>query len=78
MLFDRITNAPHVPRAKAFLDARAMVRNPVRVFEKYRQRFGPTFTVHLTPRQKWCNVRSILRSLSFARSLAERKSIGAL
>ena len=47
MLFDRITNAPHVPRAKAFLDARAMVRNPVRVFEKYRERLGATFTVHL-------------------------------
>ena len=47
MLFGRITNAPHVPRAKAFLDARAMVRNPVRVFEKYRQQLGPTFTVHL-------------------------------
>jgi len=47
MFFDRITNAPHVPRAEAFLDARAMVRNPVRVFEKYRQRLGPTFTVHL-------------------------------
>ena len=47
MLFDRITNAPHVPRARAFLDARAMVRNPVHVFEKYRKRLGPTFTVHL-------------------------------
>ena len=47
MLFDRITNAPHVSRAKSFLDARAMVRNPVRVFENYRQQLGPTFTVHL-------------------------------
>ncbi|MGI9627070.1 MAG: hypothetical protein ACR2QM_09555, partial [Longimicrobiales bacterium] len=47
MFSGRITNAPHVPRAKAFLDARAMIRNPVAVFEKYRNEHGPTFTVHL-------------------------------
>jgi cytochrome P450 len=28
------------------MDSRAMVRNPVAVFEKYRARLGPTFTVH--------------------------------
>lgn len=42
-----ISNAPHVPRAKALLDARAMVRNPIEVFERYRGELGPTFTVHL-------------------------------
>ncbi|HSM04327.1 MAG TPA: cytochrome P450 [Longimicrobiales bacterium] len=42
-----ITAAPHVPRHRAFLDARAMVRNPVRVFERYRSELGPTFTVHM-------------------------------
>ena len=47
MFMSRITNAPHVPRARAFLDARAMIRNPVAVFEKYRQQLGPTFTLHL-------------------------------
>ncbi len=47
MLIDRITNAPHVPRARAFLDARAMIRNPVRIFERYRHQLGPTFTLHL-------------------------------
>jgi cytochrome P450 len=41
-----ISNAPHVPRGRAVLDSRAMVRNPVSVFEKYRARLGPTFTVH--------------------------------
>ncbi len=48
MLFNhKITNAPHVPRARALLDAPALVRNPVAVFERYRQELGPTFTVHL-------------------------------
>ena len=47
MLVDRITDAPHVPRIRAFLDARAMIRNPVGVFEKYRKQLGPTYTVHL-------------------------------
>jgi cytochrome P450 len=48
MLFNgKITNAPHVPRARAFLDARAIARHPVAVFEKYRQEFGPTFTLHM-------------------------------
>jgi cytochrome P450 len=38
--------APHVPRGRAFLDSRAMARNPVAVFERYRARLGPTFTFH--------------------------------
>lgn len=46
MLGDPITNAPHVPRATAFLEARDMIRNPIRIFEKYRQALGPTFTFH--------------------------------
>lgn len=41
-----ICDAPHVPRSRAFLDSRDMVRNPVAVFEKYRARLGPTFTFH--------------------------------
>jgi cytochrome P450 len=41
-----ITNAPHVPQWHALLDARAMVRNPVDVFEKYRAKLGDTFTFH--------------------------------
>lgn len=46
-MFDgRISNVPHVPRGRALMDSRAMVRNPVAVFEKYRARLGPTFTVH--------------------------------
>ncbi len=40
------TNAPHVPRARALLDSRDMVRNPVAVLEAYRARYGPTFTFH--------------------------------
>ena len=46
MFEGRISNAPHVPRGRAFLDSRDMVRNPVAVFEKYRARLGPTFTFH--------------------------------
>jgi hypothetical protein len=46
MFEGRITNAPHVPRGRAFLDSRDMVRNPVAVFEKYRSHLGPTFTFH--------------------------------
>jgi cytochrome P450 len=46
MFEGRISNAPHVHRGRAFLDSRDMVRNPVALFEKYRARFGPTFTVH--------------------------------
>ena len=46
MVLGRITNAPHVPRAHAFIDARAMVRHPVSVFEKYRAQHGATFTFH--------------------------------
>jgi cytochrome P450 len=45
-MFRDITNIPHVPRARALLDSRAMIRNPVRVFESYRARFGPTFSFH--------------------------------
>lgn len=41
-----ISNAPHVSRLSAFLDAKHMVRNPVEVFEKYRAELGPTFTFH--------------------------------
>jgi len=41
-----ITNAPHVPRGRAFLDSRDMIRNPVSVFERYREALGPTFTFH--------------------------------
>ena len=46
MFEGRITNAPHVHRGRALLDSGDMVRNPIAVFEKYRARFGPTFTVH--------------------------------
>lgn len=46
-MFQRSTgNAPHVNRARAFLDSRDMTRNPVAVFEKYRARLGPTFAFH--------------------------------
>src|SRR6185436_12796034 len=44
-IFGSITNAPHVPRARALIDSRDMSRNPVAVFERYRARLGPTFTV---------------------------------
>lgn len=48
MLFDgRISNAPHVPRTRAFRESGALVRNPVMVFQRYRREFGRTFTVHL-------------------------------
>jgi cytochrome P450 len=48
MLFDKkITNAPHVPRSRAFREARALVRNPVAAMERYREELGPTFTLHL-------------------------------
>ena len=46
MLEGRISNAPHVPRGRSLLDAHDMMRNPVAVFEKYRARLGPTFTLH--------------------------------
>jgi len=46
MFEGRISNAPHVHRGRALLDSRDMVRNPVMVFEKYRARLGPTFTLH--------------------------------
>jgi cytochrome P450 len=46
-MFDgRISNAPHVHRGRALLDSRDMARNPVGVFERYRERLGPTFTLH--------------------------------
>jgi len=41
-----ITNAPHIPRLRAFMDSRSMIRNPVEVFEQYRAELGPTFTFH--------------------------------
>ena len=41
-----ITNVPHVPRGRAFRDARALIQNPVHVFERYRKELGPTFTFH--------------------------------
>jgi cytochrome P450 len=37
---------PRVSRARAFLDSRAMGRNPVAVFEQYRARLGQTFALH--------------------------------
>jgi cytochrome P450 len=46
MLQGRITNAPHVPRARAFLDGPSMVQNPIRVFESYRAQYGHTFSFH--------------------------------
>lgn len=46
MFAGRITNVPHVPRARALLDSRAMIRNPLKVFEGYRAEFGPTFSFH--------------------------------
>jgi cytochrome P450 len=42
----RITNAPHVSRKTALIDASHMVRNPVEVLEKYRLQLGETFTFH--------------------------------
>jgi cytochrome P450 len=46
MFTGKITNAPHVPQWRAFMDSRSMVRNPVEVFEKYRASLGDTFTFH--------------------------------
>jgi cytochrome P450 len=46
MFANSITNIPHIPRVRAFLDARSMVRHPVSIFEKYRARCGPTFSFH--------------------------------
>ena len=46
-MFDgKITNLPHIHRVRALLDSRAMIRNPVHVFEKYRKQLGKTFTFH--------------------------------
>ena len=46
-MFDgKFANAPHVPRGRAFMDSRDMIRNPVEVFEKYRVDLGETFTFH--------------------------------
>ncbi|MEJ2503105.1 MAG: hypothetical protein P8177_07255, partial [Gemmatimonadota bacterium] len=36
-----------MPRWRTFLEAGALVRNPVAVFETYRKEFGPTFTLYL-------------------------------
>ncbi len=46
MFEGRITNAPHIPRAQAFLDSGDMIKNPVQVFERYRKQLGHTFTFH--------------------------------
>jgi cytochrome P450 len=46
VLAGNITNAPHVHRARAVLDSRDMAKNAIGVFESYRARLGPTFTVH--------------------------------
>lgn len=46
MVTRRVANAPHVPRGLAFLDTRAMARNPIAVYEKYRARYGATFSFH--------------------------------
>ncbi len=46
MFAGRFSTLPHVHRMRAIADSRSMVRNPVEVFEQYRERFGPTFTVH--------------------------------
>ena len=46
MLEGKITNAPHIHRARALLDSRALMRNPIQVFEKYRKQLGQTFTFH--------------------------------
>ena len=46
MFEGRISNTPHVHRGRAVLDARGMLRNCIEVFENYRARLGPTFTVH--------------------------------
>ena len=34
---------PKIPIATSFLDTREMVKNPILVFERYRQQLGPTF-----------------------------------
>ncbi len=41
-----ISNAPHVHRGRAILDAPEMFRDAVAVFERYRARLGPTFSLH--------------------------------
>ena len=46
MFAGNFANAPHVPRARAFVDSRDMTRNPVEVFERYRADLGETFTFH--------------------------------
>ena len=46
MLEGKITNAPHIHRARALLDTHALMRNPIQVFEKYRKQLGQTFTFH--------------------------------
>ncbi len=46
MLTGRFTNAPHIARLRAIRDSRAMVRDPIAVFETYRAELGATFSVH--------------------------------
>ncbi len=47
MSASKVRNVPHVPRLRALRDARAMVRNPLAVFERYRRDFGATYSVHM-------------------------------
>ena len=44
--FRPISNVPHVPLHVAIGDVRNLSRNPIEVFERYRLRYGPTFTFH--------------------------------
>lgn len=37
---------PQVPRLRSLLDSRAMIRNPVEVFERYRAEYGSTFAFY--------------------------------
>lgn len=41
-----MSNTPHISIIESFLDTTEMVKNPVGVFEDYRQRLGPTFQFH--------------------------------
>lgn len=43
---DATTKLPRVPRMRAFAESRALIRNPVQVFESHRSRLGPTFIFH--------------------------------
>ena len=41
------TTTARVPRLRTFRDAQATIRNPIEVFERYRARWGPVFTMHM-------------------------------